>query len=396
MSLIEVSGLFKIFGPHSALDRALEMARDGEERSKIKDETGCVLAVNDVSFEVEETEIFVIMGLSGSGKSTLLRCINRLIEPTAGEVSVDGDDILDMESKDLRDWRKKKTAMVFQHFGLLDHRSVLGNVAFGLELQGVQKEEREQKAREILELVGLENEADSGIDELSGGQQQRVGLARALATEAGILLMDEAFSALDPLIRTHMQSEFLELQEDMPRTILFITHDLGEALSMGDRIAIMKDGAVVQIGTPEQIILSPQDDYVASFVENVDRSRVLTVGTTAAEKQPKIAPGDSVQKALDVMDDMDLPYAFVIDDGELSGAVRLRDAEQEAKRENPSLKNIIMPPGDRVRPEENLISILAKASGNLSPLPVIDENGELVGAITKDHLLRAVAGEEEE
>jgi glycine betaine/proline transport system ATP-binding protein len=273
---------------------------------------------------------------------------------------------------------------------------VLGNVAFGLELQDVPKEEREQKAREILELVGLENEADSGIDELSGGQQQRVGLARALATEAGILLMDEAFSALDPLIRTHMQSEFLELQKDMPRTILFITHDLGEALSMGDRIAIMKDGAVVQIGTPEEIILKPADDYVASFVENVDRSRVLTVGAAAHEKQPRISPGDSVQKALEVMRDLDLPYAFVMENDDISGAVRLRDAEQEEKRENPSLENIIMPPGDEVRPEENLISILAKASGNLSPLPVIDESGELVGAITKDDLLRAVAGEEEE
>jgi glycine betaine/proline transport system ATP-binding protein len=381
--------MFKIFGPEGGLREALDMAQNGKSRGEIKDATGCVLAVDDVSFNVEGAEIFVIMGLSGSGKSTLLRCVNRLIEPTAGEVEIDGDDVLAMDRKSLREWRKKKTAMVFQHFGLLEHRSVLGNVAFGLELAGVQ-----QKARETLELVGLEQEADSMIGELSGGMQQRVGLARALATEAGILLMDEAFSALDPLIRTRMQSEFLELQKDMPKTILFITHDLGEALSLGDRIAIMKDGAVVQIGTPEEIILQPEDDYVASFVENVDRSRVLTVGTAAEERQPRISPQDSVHKALEVMEELDLPYAFVIEDDEIKGAVRLRDAEQEAKKDNPELSNILMPPGDEVRPEENLISILAKASGNLSPLPVVDENGDLVGAITKDKLLRAVAGEE--
>ena len=393
MAKIEVKNLFKVFGPESNASRALEMAREGVERSKIQEETQCVVAVNDVSFSVEEAKIFVIMGLSGSGKSTLLRCINRLIEPSSGEISIDGTDIMALEPNEMRDLRKQKTAMVFQHFGLLDHRTVLGNVAFGLELQNVALAEREEKALETLKLVGLEKEADAMINELSGGMQQRVGLARALATEAEILLMDEAFSALDPLIRTRMQREFLELQEDIPKTILFITHDLGEALALGDSIAIMKDGAVVQIGTPEEIIIKPANDYVASFVENVDRSRVISAGTAATTKQPEISPADSVEKALSVMREAELDYAFVVENEDIKGAVRLRDAEREAERGEPSLDGIILPIDDKVDADESLISILAKAAGKLSPLPVVDGQGQLVGAVTKDMLLQAVAGE---
>jgi len=393
LAKIEVKNLFKVFGPESNASRALEMAREGVERSKIQEETQCVVAVNDVSFSVEEAKIFVIMGLSGSGKSTLLRCINRLIEPSSGEISIDGTDIMALEPNEMRDLRKQKTAMVFQHFGLLDHRTVLGNVAFGLELQDVALAEREEKALETLKLVGLEKEADAMINELSGGMQQRVGLARALATEAEILLMDEAFSALDPLIRTRMQREFLELQEDIPKTILFITHDLGEALALGDSIAIMKDGAVVQIGTPEEIIIKPANDYVASFVENVDRSRVISAGTAATTKQPEISPADSVEKALSVMREAELDYAFVVENEDIKGAVRLRDAEREAERGEPSLDGIILPIDDKVDADESLISILAKAAGKLSPLPVVDGQGQLVGAVTKDMLLQAVAGE---
>lgn len=393
MAKIEVKNLFKLFGPQGNLQRAMEMAKEGAERNKIQEETQCVLAVNDVSFRVEEAKIFVIMGLSGSGKSTLLRCINRLIEPTAGEVSIAGTDIMALEKVEMRDFRKQKTAMVFQNFGLLDHRTVLGNAAFGLELQDVDQTEREEKALETLKLVGLEKEADAMINELSGGMQQRVGLARALATEAEILLMDEAFSALDPLIRTSMQQEFLDLQEDIPKTILFITHDLGEALALGDSIAIMKDGAVVQIGTPEEIILEPANDYVASFVENVDRSRVLSVGTAAARKQPEISPDDSVDKALSVMRDADLNYAFVVENGEIKGAVRLRDAEREAEHSEPNLDDILLSVEEKVGEAESLISILVKAAGRRAPLPVVDDQGQLVGAVTKDMLLRAVAGE---
>lgn len=395
MATIDVKNLSKIFGPENNIAKALEMTEDGRKRDEIKEETECVVAVNQVDFAVDEAEIFVIMGLSGSGKSTLLRCINRLIEPTAGEVYIEEENVITLDKKEMRDLRKEKTAMVFQHFGLLDHRTVLENVVFGLELQGVDKEERQQKAREKLKLVGLEEEQDSMIGELSGGMQQRVGLARALTTEAPILLMDEAFSALDPLIRTRMQEEFLELQKEFPKTILFITHDLGEALSLGDRIAIMKDGALIQVGTPEEIILDPASKYVSNFVENVDRSRVLTVGTTSAEEQPKITKDDSVEKALEVMKEFDTNYAFVMEGDEIQGAVRHRDALLQEKRQEPKLEDIIISPGEKVRAEDTLIHILAKASGNLAPLPVVDEDDRLVGAITKDMLLQAVSGEEQ-
>jgi len=390
---IEVENLYKVFGPHKSVNRAIEMSREGSSRDDIVEATGNVVAVQDVTMQVNEAEIFVIMGLSGSGKSTLLRCINRLIEPSSGSVRIDGDEVLDMERKALRDLRKRKTAMVFQHFGLLEHRTVLENAAFGLELQKIPQQEREDKARKVLKLVGLEANADAMVNELSGGMQQRVGLARALATEAEILLMDEAFSALDPLIRTRMQTEFLELQQEMPKTILFITHDLGEALSLGDRIAIMKDGAIVQVGGVEEIIMNPANDYVASFVENVDRSRVFTVETAAEERQPKISAQDSVQQAIETMERMELPYAFVMKDNEMQGAVRLRDAEREAGRESPSLEHIMLPPGKQVAPDETILSILSKTSGTLAPLPVVDNEGMLVGAVTKDMLLETIAGE---
>jgi len=395
VSQITVKDLFKIFGPAAGIDEALEMARDSKDRDEIKKATGCVVAVNNVSLEVEEAEIFVIMGLSGSGKSTLLRCINRLIEPTAGEVSIEEANVLELEEKKLQQLRKEKTAMVFQHFGLLDHRSVIDNVVFGLELQGVDKKKRREKAMETLELVGLKDNAEAMIGELSGGMQQRVGLARALATDAAILLMDEAFSALDPLIRTRMQEEFLELQRQYPKTILFITHDLGEALSLGDHIGIMKDGALIQVGTPEEIILEPANDYVANFVENVDRSRVLTVGTASAEEQPAVTEDDSVDRAIEVMEERGVSYAFVMENDEITGAVRLRDARLEKNRDNPDLRQIILEPGETIRADETLIAILAKASGTYSPHPVVDDDDKLVGAITKEMLLRAVAGEEQ-
>jgi glycine betaine/proline transport system ATP-binding protein len=354
------------------------------------------VAVRDVSFTVEGPEIFVIMGLSGSGKSTLLRCINRLIEPSAGAVRIDDKDVTTMDKKELLQLRKERTSMVFQHFGLLSHRNVVENAAFGLELREVPEKERREKAMQTLEMVGLADYAESMVDELSGGMQQRVGLARALTTEADILLMDEAFSALDPLIRTRMQSEFLDIQEEMPKTILFITHDLGEALALGDRIAIMKDGAIVQIGTAEEIITQPAEEYVANFVENVDRSRVLTVGTAYEAAKAKLNRKATISRALDVMEEAGLPYAFVMEDGKVFGAVRKRDVELEAEKQEPELENVIMKVGPSVGPQAHIIEVLAKASGTRAPLPVLDEQGNLTGAVTKDMLLDAIAGEGEE
>ena len=392
MAKIEAENLFKVFGPRNKIQEATDMARNGTSRDEIIEKTGCTVAVNDVTFTVDGPEIFVIMGLSGSGKSTLLRCINRLIEPTAGTVTIDDEKVLEMDEKAVLKLREKKLAMVFQHFGLLSHKTVLENAAFGLELRRVHKEEREIKAKETLELVGLAEYADAQVSELSGGMQQRVGLARALATEAEVLLMDEAFSALDPLIRTEMQTEFLELQEKMPKTILFITHDLSEALMLGDRIAIMKDGAVVQIGGPEEIVLNPENDYVQSFVENVDRSRVLTVATAAGDKQPAVQRDDPVKKAVETMEELELPFVFVLDDGRPDGFVRLRDAEKEADTDNPQLSNIIQPAPEAVKSDEHLIAVLTRATEVQAPLPVVDDDGRLQGVVTRDMLLQAIAG----
>ncbi|WP_424210655.1 quaternary amine ABC transporter ATP-binding protein [Streptomyces sp. BI20] len=273
MSTLEAEHVYKVFGrrPHDAV-RAL---RDGADRADLRTD-GATAAVIDASFRVEPGEIFVVMGLSGSGKSTLLRMLNGLLDPTAGRVLFDGEDLTALAPRDLRRVRSTKVSMVFQHFALFPHRTVLENAGYGLEVQGVPKAERDRRAAESLELCGLSGWADSWPDELSGGMQQRVGLARALATDADILLMDESFSALDPLIRRDMQDQLLELQRTLRKTIVFITHDLNEAMRLGDRIAVMRDGRVVQQGTAEDILTRPADDYVASFIQDVDRSRVLT------------------------------------------------------------------------------------------------------------------------
>jgi glycine betaine/proline transport system ATP-binding protein len=272
---LEAESLYKVFGRRP--DRAVERLRDGADREELRAE-GTTAAVIDASFTVEPGQIFVVMGLSGSGKSTLLRMLNGLLEPTAGHVRFDGQDLTTLGARELREVRSKKISMVFQHFALFPHRSVRENAAYGLEVQGVPRAERARRADEALALCGLAGWEKSWPDELSGGMQQRVGLARALATDADLLLMDESFSALDPLIRRDMQDQLLELQQKLKKTIVFITHDLNEAMRLGDRIAVMRDGRIVQIGTSQDILLRPENDYVASFTQDVDRSRVLTAG----------------------------------------------------------------------------------------------------------------------
>ena len=274
MSKIRVENLTKVFGKKSA--KALAMLKDNKSKKEILKETGATIGVDNVSFSVEEGEIFVIMGLSGSGKSTLIRLLNRLIEPTSGDIFLDDQDLVKMDKKTLRETRRKSMSMVFQNFGLFPNRTILQNAEYGLEIQRVEKEERALKANEALDLVGLNGYGDQYPDQLSGGMQQRVGLARALANNPDILLMDEAFSALDPLNRKDMQNQLLDLQSSVQKTIIFITHDLNEALRIGDRIMIMRDGAVVQSGTPEEILTTPENDYVEKFIEDVDRSKVLT------------------------------------------------------------------------------------------------------------------------
>jgi glycine betaine/proline transport system ATP-binding protein len=277
---VSCRNVWKVYGPKP---ESIVGSPDASlSRQELLEKTGCVTAVRDVSFDVEPGEVFVVMGLSGSGKSTLVRCITRLIEPTAGEVLIDGVDVLTTDEESLREIRRKKVSMVFQHFGLLPHRRIVENVAFGLEVQGVEKEERLAKASEVLTTVGLGSWGDSYPDELSGGMQQRVGLARALATDPEIMLFDEPFSALDPLIRRDMQDEVIRLQKEVKKTMIFITHDLLEALKLGDRIAIMKDGHFVQVGTPEEVVAHPADDYVADFIRDVPRTHVLTARSIMA------------------------------------------------------------------------------------------------------------------
>lgn len=275
--LIEISGLYKIFGtrPNSVIERV----KLGHSKEQVLTETGHTVGLKDINLQIQKGEIFVIMGLSGSGKSTMIRHFNRLIDPTMGQILVEGVDVMQLSNKELEQFRRHKMSMVFQRFGLLPHRTVIDNIAYGLEVQGMNKEARLEKANEWLETVGLTGYKHQYPAQLSGGQQQRVGLARALATDAEILLMDEAFSALDPLIRSEMQDQLVELQQKLHKTIIFITHDLDEALRLGDRIAILKDGELVQQGSPDEILLHPADEYVEAFVKDVNRARALTVET---------------------------------------------------------------------------------------------------------------------
>ncbi len=392
VTTIQVRDLFKVFGPRTNVDDAIARARNGETLSEIAEATGCTVAVNNASFDIDGPQIFVIMGLSGSGKSTLLRCVNYLLEPTAGSVEIDGQNLSELDRKSIRELRKQKTAMVFQHFGLLDHRDVLGNVGFGLELRGVGESERVEKAEEVLDLVGLGEHAHTRIDELSGGMQQRVGLARALATDADVLLMDEAFSALDPLIRTEMQSEFLDLQAKMPKVVLFITHDLGEALRLGDRVAIVKEGEIVQIDRPEDIVRNPQTDYVEAFVENVDRSRVLTAGTTAiAADDLAVAPDLALDEALEAMDDAGSSVLYLVEDGRVRGVVQRDELERARSEGDGTLRRIAADAPEPLNAADHLLDAIPRLADHDAPLPVVDDDGRFVGLLSKTRTLEAIA-----
>ncbi|MEV4971364.1 quaternary amine ABC transporter ATP-binding protein [Streptomyces scopuliridis] len=322
-----VRDLWKVFGPKA--DRVPgDPGLAALGAAELRERTGCTAAVRDVSFDVRKGEVFVVMGLSGSGKSTLVRCLTRLIEPTAGAIAIDGEDVLSMDRARLRELRRHRAAMVFQHFGLLPHRSVLDNVAYGLEIQGMGRGRRREKAAEVIGKVGLEGLEDRRPGQLSGGQQQRVGLARALAVDPQVLLFDEPFSALDPLIRRDMQEEVIRLHHEEHRTMVFITHDLTEALRLGDRIALMRDGRVVQLGTPEEIVGRPADAYVRDFVRDVPREQVITVGAAMrrplagdADSGPALAPTATVSEAIEAVARSGDAAARVVDGGRLLGVV---------------------------------------------------------------------------
>lgn len=391
---ISCRGLSKIFGPDPmSAQRALNA---GMSKADVLEQTGHVVAVNDVSFDVRQGEIFVIMGLSGSGKSTLIRCISRLIEPTQGEIIVDGEDVMAMSKERLRELRRHKMSMVFQHFGLFPHRRIIDNVAYGLEIQGLDKEMRVSRATEVLKLVGLAGWENHFPHELSGGMQQRVGLARALAVDPEFLLCDEPFSALDPLIRREMQDELISLQKLVRKSIIFITHDFLEALKLGDHICIMKDGEFVQVGTPEQIVAHPVDDYVREFAKDVPRSKVLTAGSVMLPCQVVTAEGATVEAALETLQAHQSRYAFAVGENEryagmLSQSQLEQAAADAAARAGPALRyRVDVSP---VAPDislERLIPLMVSAEG---PLPVVDGDARLLGYVDRRSVMLAIAGE---
>ena len=389
---ISLKNVFKVFGERP--EKALAMVSAGRSKAEIHAETGCAIGVNDASFSIKDGEIFVIMGLSGSGKSTLLRLLNRLIEPTSGSIEVDGRDITKMSRSELIELRRRDISMVFQSFALLPNRTVLNNAAFGLEVAGIGEAERMEKARAALTAVGLDGYGDSRPDQLSGGMKQRVGLARALASEPTILLMDEAFSALDPLIRTEMQDELVRLQAEHSRTIVFVSHDLDEAMRIGDRICIMQNGNVVQVGTPDEIVMQPANDYVRSFFRNVDVTQVFKAGDIARKTQVTIIDrqGVSVAAALERMRNFDRDFAIVIGrDKSYQGMVSQASLVEKVRAETPDpYRSAFLTEIAPIQASEPLSNVLGLVAGSAWPLPVVDEKNRYLGSISKSALLETL------
>jgi glycine betaine/proline transport system ATP-binding protein len=387
MVAVNARNLFKVFGrkPREVVKRLAA----GSARDEL---TGLgTAAVIDASFEVKQGEIFVVMGLSGSGKSTLIRMLNGLLEPTSGTVEVMGSPISGISDAQLREVRKKNVSMVFQHFALLPHRSVRDNVAYGLEIQGMPLAERRERAERIIQRVGLDGWADKLPAQLSGGMQQRVGLARALAADTDVLLMDEAFSALDPLIRREMQEQLVELQAELGKTIIFITHDLNEAMFLGDRIAVMRDGRIVQVGTPNDILTDPANDYVAQFVQDVDRARVLTAAGVMEPARSVVSVAAGPRAALRAMRDLQTSAAFVVGPGRrLLGVVRDKDVLRLVKANETDLSTVIRNDAATVTGDVHLTDLFESAVESPLPVAVLDSENRLLGAIPRVTLLAAL------
>lgn len=399
MEKIEIKNLYKIFGERP--DRAFGLLEKGKHKEEIFEETGLTVGVQDASFTVKTGEIFVVMGLSGSGKSTLVRMLNRLIEPTRGEITVEGMDVTSMNAKQLVEFRRNHMSMVFQSFALMPHLTVLENVFFGLDLSGMEKTKKIARAKEALDQVGLTGWEDSYPAQLSGGMQQRVGLARGLAVDPDILLMDEAFSALDPLIRTEMQDELLKLQDRHERTIVFISHDLDEALRIGDRIAIMEGGNVVQVGTPEDILQNPANDYVRAFFRGVDPTGVITAGDIASQTQTTIVwhtEAGSPRAALERLSSQDREFAYVLDsEKHLHGVVSTDSLKKliEGPQDSKNIKFAFLEDTHIARNTDSMQDILPAVASTPWPIPVVDENDVYVGVVSKNRFLRTLNKAEE-
>ncbi len=389
---IEIRNLWKIFGDKP--ERALQDKYANMSRAEIQDELGLVVALRNVSFKVDEGQTFVVMGLSGSGKSTLVRCLIRLIDASRGEVLFDGDDILKYSSDELINFRREKTSMVFQHYGLLPHRCVIDNVAYGLEIRGVKKQERYDAALEAIDTVGLKGWENYLPSEMSGGMQQRVGLARALAVKSDVLLMDEPFSGLDPLIRREMQDELISLQVTINKTIVFITHDLNEALKIGDRIAIMRDGEIVQEGSPEEIVTLPADDYVTSFVQDVSRAKVIQAKAIMQEPEVVVNDWQGPRAALHVMSTNDIDSVFVLGrDNVVKGVLTEDHAARLARRKAETLRDLKFDDIMTVSPDDYIEDLIPMAAQTEHPIAVVNEQGRLLGEVHRGALLIGMSDE---
>lgn len=388
---IKLENVSKIFGPKPKT--VIPMIEKGMTKEEILNETNHTVGVYNASVDIKEGEVFVVMGLSGSGKSTLIRCFNLLHKPTAGAVYIDGQNIVECGGEDLKKVRQEKIAMVFQHFGLFDHRTVLANVEYGLEIRETPKEKRREIALKNIELVGLKGYEDQYPQQLSGGMQQRVGLARALANDPDILLMDEPFSALDPLIRREMQQELIRLQKKLKKTIIFITHDVNEAFKLGDRIAVMKDGHVVQVGTPEEILEEPANDYIIDFIQDIDRSKVFQAKHIMIEPKVISSEEETVNEAVRKMCENSISSVFVLDEqSHVKGIVTIDDAVKAIKREK-TMKEIIKRDIEVVDEDEYVSELIQKSLQTRYPLAVVDKEQKLKGIILRVHVLSALISE---
>jgi len=386
--IIQVQNVSKLYGARKY--EAIKMLKAGASKEEVFKNTGVTMALWDINLNIKRGEIFVIIGLSGSGKSTIVRCFNKLNKVSSGKILVDGQDIDKFSKKDLLKLRRDKISMVFQSFGLMEHRDILGNVAYGLEVKGIPKEERYEKAKELIAMVGLEGQEDKSCSELSGGMQQRVGIARALANSPEILLMDEPFSALDPLVRMDMQFELLSIQRKLEKTVVFITHDIDEAFKLGDTVAILKDGKLIQVGTPEEMSSNPKDDYVQRFVNSANMSKVLTTRNVMMNPSCICKRLDSVEHALKQMRVNEVSSIYILDEKlRLEGIVSLMDALQ-ARRDGVPLLNIIEREVVRTSPDTLLADIMPAAVESPYPIGIIDEKGRLLGIVTKAALLTSL------
>ncbi|SES68248.1 glycine betaine/proline transport system ATP-binding protein [Oceanobacillus limi] len=389
---IKLEHVSKIFGPKPK--SVIPMIKEGKSKDEILAETNHTVGVYDASLDIKKGEVFVIMGLSGSGKSTLIRCFNLLNKPTTGSIYIDDQDIVTSNKEQLKKIRQDKIAMVFQHFGLFSHRTILANVEYGLEIKNIPKEERRELAMKNIEIVGLKGYEDKYPDELSGGMQQRVGLARALANDPDILLMDEPFSALDPLIRREMQLELLDIQERLQKTIIFITHDVNEAFKIGDRVAVMKDGHVVQVGTPEEIIEEPANDYITDFIKDIDRSKVFQAEHIMIKPNALVSMKDGINVAIKEMKDNGISSVFVVDRSRhVRGIVTIDDAISAVK-EKKTLEDILRDDFSIVKKEEYINDIIPKALESKYPLAVVNDEEKLVGFILRVHVLSGLVSED--